>query len=189
MHSISRQRPATEFRLAWLRAGRSILATAALVGFGAGPAGAAPQAFPVLVDAAFSKPAAGHIASADTLQAFLRQLHRNRHENRFCFVQERLPPDAAHPTERDTIWMVWTTGARIYTFTNYPGGSREDPNSEAAGLAHSNPVHWKTDVVADEDAVGGSTYLVTRAWVDRIRQACRRVGVAVRVPRFPAVVR
>ncbi len=189
MHSIFRLPFGCMPSREWLSAGRTVLTFAALLIGGAAGATqvAAQRALPVPADSAFSKPASGHIASADTLKAFLGKLRQNRRENRFCFVQERL--DAAQPAERDTIWMVWTTGARIYTLTNDPGGPREDPASEAAGLVNSNPVNLKTDVVATQDEVGTSTFLVTRAWADRIVDQCQRVGITVRMPPFAGVVR
>ena len=144
----------------------------------------APRPSPATVAPAFSKPEADHIASTDTLKAFLGKQHKNQRANRFCFVQERMPADAVQPQEQDTIWMVWTTGARIYTYTNLPGGPRDDPASEGAGLVHSNPVNLKTDVVATQDQVGGSTFLVHRAWVDRIIHQCQRAGISVRVAPF-----
>lgn len=172
-------------------AGRALLASAVLLLSGAASAAQVPTqgATKVAQDIAFSTPAHDHIASAETLKAFLAKLRQNRHENRFCFVQERFAPEAAQPAESDTIWMVWITGARIYTFTNRPGGPREDPASEAAGLVNSNPVNLKTDVVATQDEVGTSTFLVTRAWADRIVDQCQRVGVTVRIPSSARTVR
>lgn len=52
-----------------------------------------------------------------------------------------------------------------------------DPGHEVEALTHSRRVlDLDKDVVATEKDIGGSTYLVTRAWVEETLRDCRAFG-------------
>ncbi len=69
-------------------------------------------------------------------------------------------------------YIVWPAGHELITWRP----SRDDPHS----LVHETLVtDLHKDVVANEQAVNGSTYLVTRAWVRHIEQHCRSFGTTV----------
>lgn len=147
---------------------------------------------PVAPDPAFSKPATENLASPEMLRAFLTELRQTRRPQSFCFVQQVFPPSNADPQGSALVWMEWITGSRLYRLrvrASQPSGAPSaaqdiDAASRGMGLANGKSVNLKADVVADEAAVGSSTYLVTRAWVDRIRDQCRLIGTVVRVPAF-----
>ncbi|GKT24496.1 hypothetical protein [Acidovorax sp. SUPP3334] len=158
--------------------------------------GAAPRPQPVAADPAFSTPAKEHIASPAMLRAFLTELKQTRRPQSFCFVQQAFPPSKADPEGFALVWMVWTTGSHIYRLRVPPPvppgapnptpnpAQDDDPAERGAALANGKSVNLRTDVVATDEAVGSSTFLVSRAWVQRIQDQCRRIGTAVRVPAF-----
>jgi hypothetical protein len=70
------------------------------------------------------------------------------------------------PGESRRAWVVWREGRRIILW-------------EGSSIAHSRrTLRLKKDVVRSEVELKGSTYLVTRAWVDRVTSDCARRGVA-----------
>lgn len=184
-HPALRPRP-------WIFAATLVaLASGALADQGAKGA-ALRQSERVAPDPAFSKPAAENLASPEMLRAFLTELRQTRRPQSFCFVQQAFPPSNADPQGFALVWMEWTTGSHLYRLrvpAPQPAGAPsaaqdDDAASRGAALANGKSVNLKADVVADEAAVGSSTYLVTRAWVDRIRNQCRLIGTVVRVPAF-----
>lgn len=71
-------------------------------------------------------------------------------------------------------YVVWPAGHELITWRP----STDDPHS----LVHETKVtDLQKDVVATEQAVNGSTYLVTRAWVRHIEARCRATGTTVRL--------
>ncbi|GKS76195.1 hypothetical protein AVME950_14885 [Acidovorax sp. SUPP950] len=158
----------------------------------AGRQGTAPQPQPVAADPAFSTPATEHIASPAMLRAFLTELRQTRRPQSFCFVQQAFPPSKADPEGFALVWMVWTTGSHIYRLRVPPPvppgapnpAQDDDPAERGAALANGKSVNLRTDVVPTDEAVGSSTFLVSRPWVERIQGQCRRIGTAVRVPAF-----
>lgn len=69
-------------------------------------------------------------------------------------------------------WIVWQEGKQIIL---WEGGEELDSSRRKINL--------KSDVVATENELHGSTYLVTQAWVGNITDTCDRSGVKVRVPK------
>lgn len=71
-------------------------------------------------------------------------------------------------------WVLWPQGDRIL---EWGGGESE---------IVSNPeINLKTDVVASENEIQGSTYLVTQEWVNRLRDACNCFGRKVHIASQP----
>jgi hypothetical protein len=70
---------------------------------------------------------------------------------------------------------------------NIPHARKLDPKAEAELIGVSRPLDLSVSVVETEDEVNGSTYLVTRAWVDEILTNCERKGVRIDIPAFEPV--
>ena len=88
----------------------------------------------------------------------LRELSKGK-RGHFCVVGYQ------GPAESRRAWVVWREGRRIILW-------------EGSSIAHSRRVlRLKKDVVRTEADLKGSTYLVTRAWVDRVTADCARRGV------------
>jgi hypothetical protein len=84
------------------------------------------------------------------------------------------------------------SGGEQMAYVHWPRGRRlilwdgaTDPVTRAQSIARSRrPWDLRKDVVADENAVGGSTYRVTKAWVARKIDDCAKHGRQYRVARI-----
>lgn len=134
--------------------------------------------------AAFSRPSATEVSTPAVLQAYLRtkdEVHGSRHArraNRFCFVKQA--PRTGVQGDTANVWMIWHEGREILnTAGRVATGDEAEFLGRSEALAKS--VHLATDVVESEEQIAGSTFLVDRAWVDRIVGACRKTGRTVTV--------
>jgi hypothetical protein len=88
--------------------------------------------------------------------------HRPAAENTFCIL-------GFSADDAKSAWVLWREGREIIL---WEGGS---------DLSLSRRViHLKSDVVPTEADLHGSTYLVTKPWVDGLSKSCERVGVKIR---------
>lgn len=162
---------------------RAAVALAVCVAGGALPAMARPPtAAPSTgADPAFSTPDRRQLPGVAVLQAFLATLGRPQGTQRFCFVVERLPADPATPEPQQLLRMVWTTGSRLYTlpWPSRIGDRDENPLFAGQALAWMRSADLKDGVVDTDAELFGSSFLVTRAWADRITRQCRRTGMQV----------
>ncbi len=84
--------------------------------------------------------------------------------NHVCVVGWQKAGDA----DLQQAYVIWPEQHRLITWM---------PSTEPNSLANETHVlDLKTDVVPREQDVGGSTYLVTRAWVENVERQCRRFG-------------
>ena len=67
--------------------------------------------------------------------------------------------------------LIWPDGQQIIDW----GGN------DSALADSTSIVHLKTDVVPTEDDLHGSTYLVTRKWVNDQRAICKKNGETVQI--------
>jgi hypothetical protein len=93
--------------------------------------------------------------------------HRPRKENSFCII-------GFSAEDTKSAWVLWHEGGEIIL---WEGGDDLDVSRRI--------VHLKSDVVATEGEVHGSTYLVTKSWVDELSKSCDRTGLKVRVGAAP----
>jgi hypothetical protein len=122
---------------------------------------AGDSAFDTRTDPAFGDP-------TDALREFLRdqRVHTHRPQH-FCIVGYR---SASGDDKR--AWVHWTEGHKIILWRG-----AADPQSAKTAIARSRVVRdLKKDVVATEADIKGSTYLVTRAWVERLVSDCEARG-------------
>jgi hypothetical protein len=104
------------------------------------------------------------------LRAYLTA--RGKTRGRFCVVGYRRPGGRQ-------AWVHWQDGNRLAL---WEGG--DNPASRADGLRFSRrDLDLMRDVVADDQALAGSSFRVTRAWVAGVLADCARSGrrYAVRV--------
>lgn len=88
----------------------------------------------------------------------------NRTTNHVCVVGWRKKSE----TDLQQAYVIWPEQHRLITWM---------PSTEPNSLAdETHLLDLKTDVVASEQEIGGSTYLVTRAWVANIERQCHRYG-------------
>jgi hypothetical protein len=71
-----------------------------------------------------------------------------------------------------SAWVIWHQGGEIILW----GGNNADLDSSPRTL------NLKSDVVPSESDLHGSTYLVTKAWVENVTATCDRSGEKVHVP-------
>lgn len=95
------------------------------------------------------------------LKQLVAHLAKTR-QNTFCVIGYRYDG-----TEQ--AWVYWREGEAIILW---------EPNLDGiANLVNSKRYfHLPQDVVADETLVGGSTYLVTKQWVDSLINDCHKQG-------------
>jgi hypothetical protein len=102
----------------------------------------------------------------DNPQSALRKLVDAKHggaTNKFCVVGYK---DAGGAT---TAWVHWAEGNALIWW--------EPTKDGTVSLAHSRRyLNLRRDVVASESDLKGSTYLVTRPWVDHILSDCKAAG-------------
>jgi len=96
------------------------------------------------------------------LASFLRSRHAKAPTS-VCILGER------HADGTKSAWVIWRGG---HTMLLWDGGT-------SAMVASRRILDLSHDVVASEDDVAGSTYLVTRAWVTRQTQRCRQLGTTI----------
>jgi hypothetical protein len=82
-------------------------------------------------------------------------------EANFCIV------GFAHDQDWQQAWVLWAQGDRILDWGGEPK------------MVAPRETNLKTDVVASKEQIGGSTYLVTQEWVNRLREACACFGRTV----------
>ncbi|MDR2871227.1 MAG: hypothetical protein LBV45_01625 [Xanthomonadaceae bacterium] len=117
--------------------------------------------------------------SREGVMRYLQSKQENTHPNRFCLVERKLPgKQIAH------LLMYWQ---EKNVLLDVPYIRKTDPETEADLIRASRPLDLSVSVVETEDEVNGSTYLVTRAWVDEILTNCERKGVRMEIPAFEPV--
>ena len=115
----------------------------------------------------------GFLGLTDELQ---RRVDEDGHArvNHFCVVGEEL----RSPGEKRPWVSAITFWQEAGDIQGYNQGYPDDPvtNLNTPGALH---VDLATGVVPTPDDINGSTYLVDRAWVDRLLRNCWRHGQAV----------
>jgi hypothetical protein len=91
--------------------------------------------------------------------------HRPYAENTFCVLGFQSDDNLKG------AWVIWPEGKQIVL---WEGGELDSSRRK---------LDLKTDVVATEEDLHGSTYRVTQAWVKEVTALCGRSGVTVRVPK------
>jgi len=149
-----------------------------------------PNPYPA-IDPAFSRPDAGRVPSRTTLRAFLAATEQTKQLNTFCFVQQSFKPRPPDEKGKSMVWMIWHEGMTIQDINTVPQGQRyrpdpalDDATRGRSMASASGTVDLTTDVVPTDDDIRGSTFLVSRHWVDHKLAQCRRVGVQVGIPAF-----
>lgn len=85
--------------------------------------------------------------------------------NDFCIVGYFLEDNTK------LAWILWTQGRQAILY----GGA-------SANLESSRRIlNLEKDVVETEDDLHGSTYLVTRSWVDSLKESCNKVGTKIHI--------
>jgi hypothetical protein len=92
--------------------------------------------------------------------------HRSKAENTFCVLGFRTGDYSK------SAWIIWKEGKQIILWEGSP-----DLDSSR------RKINLKSDVVAAEKDLHGSTYLVTQAWVSDIISTCDRSGVKFESPK------
>jgi hypothetical protein len=93
--------------------------------------------------------------------------HRPKAANDFCVVGYLADDNSK------SAWTIWRQGGEIILWE----GQDSDLDSSR------RIINLKSDVVATDDDVRGSTYLVTKAWVANVTATCEQSGIKVHVPR------
>ena len=96
------------------------------------------------------------------LASFLRSRHAKL-PTTVCLLGEQ------HVDGTKSAWVIWPGGHTLLLWDG--GASSMAASRRALDLSH--------DVVASDDEVAGSTYLVTRAWVAGQMERCRQFGTTV----------
>lgn len=100
------------------------------------------------------------------LREFLRERHTHASKTQhFCVVGYQ---DASE----NRAWIHWVEGRQIILWR----GSTNPRGAKSAIARSRRVIDLRKDVVATEADVKGSTYLVTRAWVDHILADCQARG-------------
>jgi hypothetical protein len=111
-----------------------------------------------------------HVAGFDGWRAqFQHMADTGAHAlNHMCVVVATYSQPGAHQT---TVWayLYWRETDELYTLDQSKG-----PMDDLS--IFKGPLNLKTDVVRQDRDIRGSTYLVTRAWVDDILHHCRTDG-------------
>ena len=105
------------------------------------------------------------LAGFEQPEALLRQLvlsKRGPQVNTFCIVGYQ---DSAGIK---ASWVHWAQGNALILW---------EPGKPQSPLSHSRRyLNLRTDVVASDDQLKGSTYLATRQWVGELQSTCDKVG-------------
>ena len=88
--------------------------------------------------------------------------HRPGKESSFCVI-------GVSTEGTKSAWVIWREGRQILL---WEGGDDLEQSRRV--------IHLKSDVVASEADLHGSTYLVTRSWVDDLTRRCEDSGVKLR---------
>lgn len=99
---------------------------------------------------------------AETVKQFARR-HRLKGINDFCIVGYSAADRSRY------AWVIWRQGQKIILW---------DAGDADLDLSRRQ-IDMKKDVVGSDRELQGSTYLVTRAWVDDLIAACNRDGAQV----------
>jgi hypothetical protein len=78
----------------------------------------------------------------------------------------------ANPEEKEraeTLYAYWREGRSILILSHFAPGARRD---DYAWVAAKAVIDLRTDVVPTDHDIGGSNYLVSKPWVDRIVNGC-----------------
>jgi len=115
-----------------------------------------PRNFDVRTDPAF--------AAVETLVArYVRTSGRAERHNRICILGEQATDGSR------SAWVIWRRAHRIVLW--------EPGNNDLAGSRRI--LDLRKDVVASDNDLRGSTYRVTRPWVDQLAARCARDGAHV----------
>ena len=146
----------------WLSAARGLGATAALL-----LTAAAPQTFDTRADPQFGD-------ARPALRVYLAQQRpRWRAPQHFCVV------GYVQPSGTRSAQVHWREGSRLILWE----GASDPAFARDAIKSSRRDLDLSRDVVADEAAVAGSTYLVTRAWVRKVLTDCAAKGIRYTIRR------
>ncbi len=105
--------------------------------------------------------------------------------NTFCAVVEsERQPKTEKNLDGGYTWVLvhWTQKHLLYTF----GAADDRYGLTDMNIFHSMPLDLRKDVVASQEDVGLSTFLVTRAWVANIERHCKASGTTFTILRSEA---
>ena len=80
--------------------------------------------------------------------------------------------------------MIWQDGGEILNLGRLPAqvhATAQEAEEDGQGLARSKSIHLATDVRETAQEITGSSFLVERAWVDRLLAQCQAKGRKVEV--------
>lgn len=92
----------------------------------------------------------------------------NRAANNFCVV------GFINDDQTRSVWIVWSEGQKIYLWEG-----EDQPLDKMRGT-----IDLKKDVVNTEKDLHGSTYLVTKAWVNNLTETCQRIGEKIHIKKI-----
>jgi len=88
-----------------------------------------------------------------------------RRQNHFCVIGYR------EPSGYEYAWVRWEEGKALILWEAAADASQPSPLSTSRRF-----LRLDKDVVASEEQLNGSTYLVTREWVNRVTRDCESHG-------------
>jgi hypothetical protein len=94
--------------------------------------------------------------------------------NHFCVIGYREPGGSEY------AWVIWKEGRALILWE--PSADPEYPMSLSTSRRF---LHLDRDVVASDEEVNGSTYLVTREWVGQLTRDCESHGDTFTVSKEP----
>ena len=100
----------------------------------------------------------------EPLMSYLRSRGTHKSTN-VCILGEQ------HTDGTKSAWVIWRAGN---TMLLWDGG-------ESSMIASRRVLDLTRDVVASDGALHGSTYLVTKGWVEGQANRCQRLGTNVRL--------
>jgi len=106
----------------------------------------------------------GYPAPEKSLESLVRARGGQR-LNHFCVIGYR------DPGGHDFAWVLWEEGKALILWE-----AVKDPSSARPLAASRRFLRLDRDVVATEEDLKGSTYLVTKAWLDKVTGDCDAHG-------------
>lgn len=145
------------------KAARALVLLAAI---GAKPTASYPQSSQVSASGTFDVASDADFRSYEQVVTRFAHQRRPGGENDFCEVGLTASDGSK------SVWVIWDQGRQMLLWEGQPALSMS-----------RRIIRLKSDVVPKEEDLHGSTYRVTKAWVEEITATCDRSGVKIRVPK------